>query len=69
MPSFYDSLLGKLIVRGDDRADALAKARLALDRFQVDGVATTIPFHRALLDDPEFLAGDIHTGWVEARAA
>ena len=69
VPSFYDSLLGKLIVRGDDRADALAKARLALDRFQVDGVATTIPFHRALLDDPEFLAGDIHTGWVEARAA
>ena len=69
IPSFYDSLLGKLIVRGDDRADALAKSRLALDRFRVDGVATTIPFHRTLLDDPEFLAGDIYTGWVEARAA
>ncbi len=67
--SFYDSLLGKLIVYGDDRADALSKARLALSRFQVAGVATTIPFHLALLDDPDFQAGDIHTGWVEARAA
>lgn len=67
--SFYDSLLGKLIVRGGDRADALAKARLALSRFQVEGVRTTIPFHLAMLDDPEFQAGDIHTGWVEARSA
>ncbi len=66
--TFYDSLLGKLIVHGADRADALAKARLALGRFTVEGVATTIPFHRALLDDPDFQAGDIHTGWVEARA-
>lgn len=66
--SFYDSLLGKLIVHGSDREDALAKARLALGRFKVEGVATTIPFHLALLDDAEFQAGDIHTGWVEARA-
>jgi len=65
--SFYDSLLGKLIVHGTDRADALAKARLALSRFRVEGVATTIPFHLSLLDDPEFQAGDIHTGWVEAQ--
>ena len=67
--SFYDSLLGKLIVHGTDRADSLAKARLALSRFQVEGVATTIPFYLALLDDPAFQAGDIHTGWVEARSA
>ena len=67
VPSFYDSLLGKLIVCGDDRDDALVKSRLALDRFIVEGVATTIPFHLALLDDPEFQAGDIHTGWVDAR--
>lgn len=67
VPTFYDSLLGKLIVHGDDRADALAKARLALSRFTVEGVKTTIPFHLDLLDDPEFQAGDIHTGWVEAR--
>jgi len=65
--TFYDSLLGKLIVHGEDRADALAKARMALGRFTVTGVATTIPFHLALLDDPEFQSGDIHTGWVEAR--
>jgi acetyl-CoA carboxylase biotin carboxylase subunit len=68
VPTFYDSLLGKLIVQGVDRADALAKARLALSRFLVTGVATTIPFHLDLLEDPEFQAGDIHTGWVEARA-
>ena len=67
VPSFYDSLLGKLIVCGNDRDDALVKSRLALDRFIVEGVATTIPFHLALLDDPEFQAGDIHTGWVDAR--
>ena len=67
VPSFYDSLLGKLIVRGDDRTDALVKSRLALSRFQVDGVATTIPFHIALLDDTDFQEGDIHTSWVEAR--
>jgi len=67
--SFYDSLLGKLIVLGSNRSDALAKARLALSRFQVEGVATTIPFHLSLLDDPDFQAGDIHTGWVEARSA
>ena len=40
---------------------------MALGRFTVTGVATTIPFHLALLDDPEFQSGDIHTGWVEAR--
>ncbi len=68
VPTFYDSLLGKLIVQGVDRADALAKARLVLSRFLVTGVATTIPFHLDLLDDPEFQAGDIHTGWVETRA-
>ena len=69
MPPFYDSLLGKLIVHGGDRVGALEKSRLALRRFQVEGVATTIPFHLELLDDPEFQAGNIHTGWVEARAA
>jgi acetyl-CoA carboxylase biotin carboxylase subunit len=67
--SFYDSLLGKLILLGMDRTDSLTKARLALSRFQVEGVVTTIPFHLALLDDPAFQAGDIHTGWVEARSA
>jgi len=66
--TFYDSLLGKLIILGKDRGDALAKARMALSRFTVTGVTTTIPFHLALLDDPEFQSGDIHTGWVEARA-
>ncbi len=68
VPTFYDSLLGKLIVQGEDRADALAKARIVLSRFTVEGVKTTIPFHLDLLDDPEFQAGNIHTGWVEARA-
>jgi acetyl-CoA carboxylase biotin carboxylase subunit len=67
VPTFYDSLLGKLIVQGDNRMDALAKARIALSRFTVEGVKTTIPFHLDLLDDPEFQSGDIHTGWVEAR--
>ncbi len=68
VPTFYDSLLGKLIVHGADRPDALAKSKLALSRFAVSGVETTIPFHLELLDDPDFQTGNIHTGWVEARA-
>ncbi|MCP5367052.1 MAG: acetyl-CoA carboxylase biotin carboxylase subunit [Hyphomicrobiales bacterium] len=65
VPPFYDSMIGKLIAHGADRDQALDRARRALDRFQVAGVATTIGFHRRLIDHPDFRAGRVHTRWVD----
>ncbi|MCW2705099.1 MAG: accC [Blastococcus sp.] len=65
VPPFYDSLLAKLIVHGTDRADALDRARAALDLLRIDGVTTTVPVHRALLADAEFAAGGVDTTFFE----
>ena len=65
VPPYYDSLLAKLIVHGVDRADALARARAALDLLRIDGVTTTVPVHQALLADPEFAAGGVDTAFFE----
>jgi acetyl-CoA carboxylase biotin carboxylase subunit len=65
VPPFYDSLLAKLIVHGTDRADALDRARAALDLLRIDGVTTTVPVHRALLADAEFAAGGVDTAFFE----
>lgn len=63
---FYDSMIAKLVVHGVDREAALACARDALDRFEISGPATLKPFHRALVDDPDFRSNRIHTRWVES---
>jgi acetyl-CoA carboxylase biotin carboxylase subunit len=63
----YDSLLSKLIVYGHDREQALSRLRRALDEYQVMGVTTTLPFHRRLVDDPAFIAGDIDTRFLDRR--
>jgi acetyl-CoA carboxylase biotin carboxylase subunit len=65
VPPFYDSLLGKLIVHGRDRAEALQRTRTALRDFEVEGVATTIPFHRWLLEQPDVASGRFGTRWLE----
>ena len=65
VPPFYDSLLAKLIVHGTDRADALARARAALDLLRIEGVTTTVPVHQALLADAEFVAGGVDTAFFE----
>ncbi|WP_116451318.1 acetyl-CoA carboxylase biotin carboxylase subunit [Blastococcus litoris] len=65
VPPYYDSLLAKVIVHGVDRADALARARAALELLRIEGVATTAPVHRALLADPEFAAGGVDTAFFE----
>jgi acetyl-CoA carboxylase biotin carboxylase subunit len=62
---FYDSLIGKLIVWGVDRDAALRRLRRALSECAITGIPTTIDFHLALLDRPEFQRGDIHTKFVE----
>jgi acetyl-CoA carboxylase biotin carboxylase subunit len=65
VPPYYDSLLAKLIVHGRDRADALARTRAALSLLRIEGVPTTVPVHRALLDDPEFSIGGVDTAFFE----
>lgn len=65
IPPFYDSMIGKLIVHGATRDDALALAREALDRFEIDGVKTTAGFHRRLIDHPDYLSNRVHTRWVD----
>ena len=62
---YYDSMLAKLVVRGDTRAEALARSAAALDAFEVEGVSTTIGFQRAMIDHPDFIEGRVHTRWIE----
>jgi acetyl-CoA carboxylase, biotin carboxylase subunit len=65
VPPYYDSLLGKLIISGNNRKEMLAKAKSALTRFKVAGVATTLPFHAQLIDCAPFINATAHTRWVE----
>jgi acetyl-CoA/propionyl-CoA carboxylase, biotin carboxylase, biotin carboxyl carrier protein len=65
VPQAYDSLLAKLIVWGEDREQARRRMLRALDEFVIDGVPTTIPFHRLAMTDPSFAAGDVSTILVE----
>jgi acetyl-CoA carboxylase biotin carboxylase subunit len=65
IPPFYDSLIGKLIVWGLDRDAAIMRMRRALSECAITGIPTTIEFHLALLDRPEFQRGDVHTKFVE----
>ena len=69
----FDSLLGKLIVTGRDRAEALERSRRALDEFEVAGMPTVLPFHRKVVRDPAFTAEDgkfgVFTRWIETEFA
>ncbi len=67
----FDSMLAKLIVTGASRTEALQRARRALDEFDVEGLATVIPFHRAIVRDPAFIGDEdgftVHTRWIETE--
>ncbi len=65
IPPYYDSLIGKLIVHGRDRPEALARLHRALGELIVDGVDTTIPLFNALLQEPDVLSGDYTIHWLE----
>ena len=65
IPPYYDSLIAKLIVYGATREDALMRLRRALEEFVIHGPKTTIPLHQALIEDPEFKAGDYSIKWLE----
>lgn len=67
VPPTYDSLLGKLIVWGETRDEAVARARRALDEFIVVGIPTTIPFHQAVVETEAFAAGDVYTDFVDTE--
>ena len=65
IPPYYDSLIGKLIVHGRDRQEALARLRRSLGELIVDGVDTTIPLHEELAADPDVIAGNYTIHWLE----
>ena len=65
IPPNYDSMTAKLITTAQTREEAIAKMRRALDEFVVEGVKTTIPFHLQLMDDPDYLAGNYTTKFME----
>jgi acetyl-CoA carboxylase biotin carboxylase subunit len=64
VPPHYDSLIAKLIVSAPTRAEAIVRARHVLDQFIIEGVPTTLPFLRRILDDEAFVEGNIDTGFV-----
>ncbi len=68
IPPHYDSLIAKLIVSGRDRREAIARGRRALDLFVIEGIKTSIPMHRKILDDPDFLDGRLSTRFMERFA-
>lgn len=72
VPGSFDSLMAKLIVTGATRAQALARARRALRELQIEGVASVVPFHRTVVDDPAFTGEQgfgVHTRWIETEMA
>jgi acetyl-CoA carboxylase biotin carboxylase subunit len=65
VPSNYDSLLAKLIVSGNSREEALVRARIALESFVIEGIATTIPFLAQVAHDPRFISGDVDIHFLD----
>src|ERR1700719_798036 len=69
IPSFYDSLVGKLVVHGKTRGECLMRLKRALDEFVIDGIETTLPLFRALVREKDIIDGDYHIHWLEAFLA
>ncbi|MDN3567100.1 acetyl-CoA carboxylase biotin carboxylase subunit [Paeniroseomonas aquatica] len=69
VPPHYDSLIAKLVVHGATRAEAIARLRRSLAEMVVDGIHTTLPLHRAIVEDPEFQSGDYTIHWLERFVA
>ncbi len=65
IPPNYDSMIAKLITTAQSREEAISKMRRALDEFVIEGIKTTIPFHRQLMDDPRYIAGDYTTAFMD----
>jgi acetyl/propionyl-CoA carboxylase alpha subunit len=67
IPYFYDPMLAKLICWAADRTQAIERMKRALHEYVILGVHTNIPFHLQLLDDPRFVAGEVHTGFLDSE--
>ena len=65
IPSQYDSLIGKLICHGNSRDEAIARMKRALEEIVIEGIPTTIPFHKRIMSHPRFIAGDISTDFID----
>ena len=65
VPPYYDSLLAKLIVSGQNREETIVRARHALESFVIEGISTTIPFLAEITRDEQFMAGGVDTGFVD----
>lgn len=65
IPPNYDSMIAKLIVTAQTREEAISKMKRALDEFVIEGIKTTIPFHRQLMDDPDYVSGNYTTAFME----
>lgn len=65
VPVYYDSLVAKVIAQGKTRDEAVQRMRVALSEYQIDGIKTNIPLHQQILQDPEFLAGKVHTRYLD----
>ncbi|MBI4467631.1 MAG: acetyl-CoA carboxylase biotin carboxylase subunit, partial [Acidobacteria bacterium] len=65
IPPYYDSLIAKLITHGRDRKEAVARMARALEMMVIEGIHTSIPVHRQILADPDFLAGRYDTHFAE----
>jgi len=69
IPPYYDSMIGKLIVHGRDRAECIARLKRAIVETVVDGVKTTLPLHLWILNQPDFVSGDYTIHWLEQKLA
>ncbi|HEY4880199.1 MAG TPA: acetyl-CoA carboxylase biotin carboxylase subunit [Candidatus Acidoferrales bacterium] len=67
IPPYYDSLIAKIIAHGDTRGEAIARMNRGLDGFVVEGIKTTIPLHKRILADPDFIAGKFDTHFLDRR--
>ena len=67
IPPYYDSLIAKIIAHGDTREEAIARMNRGLDGFVVEGIKTTIPLHKRILADPDFIAGKFDTHFLDRR--
>ncbi|MRI59099.1 MAG: acetyl-CoA carboxylase biotin carboxylase subunit [Epsilonproteobacteria bacterium] len=67
VPPYYDSMIAKLIVWGEDRERAIAKMKRALDEFEVGGIKTTIDFHRKMMENPDFISNNFDTKYIDEK--
>ncbi|WP_373893558.1 acetyl-CoA carboxylase biotin carboxylase subunit [Virgibacillus natechei] len=65
VPPFYDSMIAKIVTKGKDREEAISRMHRALSEFKIEGIPTTIPFHKELIKNEDFISSNYNTRWVE----